>query len=203
MHLLIDSDVFCKLEICGLLEEAIRTLEFERGNCRRLPALPHMLRRGTIFNKYGESACAVMMPSVITMEATPDANPEVLDRLIGLPLVDPGEAQLLALAVSNGDYLFTGDKKSLKAIKDMSDIAKALSGRIVILETLLMAMCDEHGPEWLRERIQPLRTHDRVVEVCFTEATIDPRVPLRSYVDFEKAALAPLILWEYKVGGIL
>jgi len=183
------------------MEEAIHILGFERGNCRRLPALPHMLRKGTIFKRYGGPTCAAILPSVMSIEAVSNANPEVLDRLIGLPLVDPGEARLLALVVSNGDCIFTGDKRSLKTIKDLPDITQAVNGRIVILETLLMAMCDEHGPEWLRERIQPLRAHDRVVGVCFAEATTNPRAALRSYLDSVKAELAPLVLWGHEARG--
>jgi len=201
MHLLIDSDVFCKLEICGLMDEAMRILGFARENCRRLPALPHMLRRGTIFNKYGAQACTAMMPSAMSVEAAPNADPEVLEKMKSLPSVNPGEAQLVALAVSYGDYVLTGDKNSLNALKELVDISRAVSGRIVILETLLLAMCDACGTEWLRERIQPLRAHDRVVEVCFTEATADPKAALKSYVDSIKTDLAPMVLWEYTGGG--
>jgi hypothetical protein len=160
-----------------------------------------MLRGGTIFKKYGQHACGSMMPSAMSIEAIPNADPEVLEKMRDLTSVNVGEAQLVALAVSNGDFVLTGDKNSLKALKDVGDIARAVNGRIVILETILLAMCDVLGPERLRERIQPLRDHDLVVGVCFTEATSDPRGALRSYVDSIKAELAPLVLWEYAAGG--
>lgn len=201
MHLLIDSDVFCKLEICGLMDEAIRIIGFSRENCRRLQALHYMLRKGTIFKKYGAQTCSSLMPSVMSVEAAPNADPEVLEKMSGLPMVNPGEAQLVALAVSSGDYVLTGDKNSLRALKDLAEVTHAVNGRIVILETLLLAMCVVHGSEWLRGRIQPLRLHDRVVEVCFTDATTDPSTALKSYVDSAKAELAPMVLWEYGAGG--
>ena len=59
MRLLIDSDAFCKLAASGLLSDAAALFN---GECGRLPALPHMLRRGQLLYRW-PSGCTVRYSS--------------------------------------------------------------------------------------------------------------------------------------------
>ena len=46
MRLLLDTDAFCILAASGLLHDAVDLLGMDLAVCGRLPALPHMLRKG-------------------------------------------------------------------------------------------------------------------------------------------------------------
>src|SRR5688572_31331079 len=56
MRLLIDSDAFCKLAICELLDDAAAVLGASSAECGRLPALAFMLRKGNLRRKLGAKA---------------------------------------------------------------------------------------------------------------------------------------------------
>ena len=46
MRLLVDTDVFFKLALSDLLFPLLSILSIPTSQCARLPALPHMLRKG-------------------------------------------------------------------------------------------------------------------------------------------------------------
>ncbi len=62
MRLLVDTDAFCKLAVGGVLHDAIALLGADLSECGRLPALPHMLRRGGLRKKFGPKACDALLP---------------------------------------------------------------------------------------------------------------------------------------------
>lgn len=47
-RLLLDTDIFCKLGVADLLDDTLSILGLKYSDCSRLPALPHMLRRGRL-----------------------------------------------------------------------------------------------------------------------------------------------------------
>ena len=55
--LLVDTDAFCKLSVAGLLESAANVFDTSLLECARLPALPHMLKRGALRKHYGDEHC--------------------------------------------------------------------------------------------------------------------------------------------------
>ena len=57
MNLLVDTDAFCKLGVAGLLEDSTGVFGTRLTDCGRLPALPYMLRKGRLANRYGRDAC--------------------------------------------------------------------------------------------------------------------------------------------------
>lgn len=195
MELLVDTDAFCKLAVAGLLEDAIRLLGAALSDCRRLPALPHMLRRGRLRKKYGAEVCDRLVPLAESIPAIAQSTGAWLARLTAIEAIDPGEAQILAVAAEGGAVVLTDDKRALRAVKDVAGLPGALVGRIVVLENVLLALCDHIGANEVRQRIQPLRSHDVVVSVCFSDAVSNPRDGLQSYFQSIAAEVAPLVLW--------
>jgi hypothetical protein len=196
MQVLIDTDVFCKLAIADLLADSLRLLAARIAECGRLPALPHMLRRGRLPAQYGEDACARLLPLAQEMPTAPAAGSSWLDRLVGAPEIDPGEAQLFAAAAERGMMLMTGDNRAIKALKSIDGFPEALSGRIVTHVAILQALCDDLGSATVRGRVGSLMSLDKTIRVCFSGGSPNPRGALESYArNFEAEAL-PLTLWQ-------
>ena len=200
-QLLIDTDVFCKLTVCGLLSDAIGLLNAGISDCARLPALQHMLRKGKLRKLYGDQAADSMIPVAEQIANIPAPNTVWLNKLVQIQAIDPGEAQLFASAAESGLLVLTGDKRSLQALKSVADFPAALTGRIVVFEAILLALCDQLGPEVVRAKIQPLVTAENMVKSCFSAGNNDPQDCLLSYYRSLVAELAPLVLWNPRPGA--
>src|SRR2546428_5175757 len=116
MSALIDSDAFCKLGGCGLLEAAARAIGTELSHTKRLAALPHMLPKGALARRVG--TLREPLEQLATSLGVAQAGALWLDRILtNAPDVDVGEGQLFALAAENSDVLLiTGDKRAVEAI---------------------------------------------------------------------------------------
>lgn len=201
MRLLVDTDAFCKLAVGGLLHDAIGLFGADLSECGRLPALPHMLRRGSLRKKFGAGTCDALIPVANEVPVAIKPSDEWLDRLTPFQAIDPGEALIFASGAEAGLIVVSGDKRALRALKDVAGFANALSGRIVVLEAILLALCDSLGPEEVRNRIQALVAFDTVVRVSFSIGNPDPRDALVSYYRDLAAELGPLVLWNPRPGG--
>jgi hypothetical protein len=115
--------------------------------------------------------------------------------------IDPGEAQIFAAAAETGLLVMTGDKRALRALRDVAGLADALAGRIVVLEAILLALCDHLGPEEVRSRVQVFAVSDKVVQVCFSTGNQSPSDALLSYYRSLAADLVPLALWDPRPEG--
>jgi hypothetical protein len=202
MRLLVDSDVFCKLGIGNLLSDALEALDASVSDCGRLPALPHMLRKGKLTRVYGAEACASLVPLAEQMQTIPAADTTWLDPLSSVEAIDPGEAQLFAIAARNNVSLITGDKRALRALKGINGYAETLAGRIVVLEAILIALCNRLGHSEVRRRLGSLTTTDKTLMICFSEGNLDPRSALAAYYRSLVAEVNPLLLWEPPTGGM-
>lgn len=201
MRILIDTDVFCKLGIAGLLDDGLRLLGAGIAECGRLAALPYMLRRGRLLAQYGAEACAALVPLAQQMPVIPPAGSSWLDQLVEAQAIDPGEAQLFASAADHGLLVMTGDNRALQALKLIEGFPAALSGRIVSQIGILSALCDDLGPEHVRDRVGPLMSLDKTIRVCFSEGNPDPREALDSYAHNLESDLHPLVLWTHQRRG--
>lgn len=92
MNLLVDTDAFCKLGMAGLIEDAAGVFGARLPDCGRLPALPHMLRRGSLVKRYGRDACDALIPRAEAMAALPKPGAVAVDPLAANDAIDPGEA---------------------------------------------------------------------------------------------------------------
>lgn len=196
---LVDTDIFCKLGTTGLLEQALSLFGARVAECGRLPALPHMLQRGQLVKLYGEAACTALLPIASAMPTVPAPPSEWLGRLVNVPLIDPGEAQLFSCAAAGSLVILTGDKRALRALAGVEGFADALAGRIVTLEALLLALCSALGDPAVRSMVQPLASGnrpDQTIKICFSSSNEDPRTALLSYFNALKHEVQPLILWE-------
>lgn len=200
MKLLIDTDVFCKLGVVGLLEQAVNLLGADLTDCGRLPALPYMLRKGTLRRAYGRGHCDTLIPIAEAVPIAVPPNKAWLEKLTPVHAIDPGEAQIFAAAAEGRLLTLSGDKRALRALKNIAGFADALEGRIVGLEAILVALCDKLGPGVVREHVEPLAGFDKLIQVCFSEGNPDPREPLLLYHQSLADEVRPLTLWHPRGG---
>lgn len=201
MKLLVDTDAFCKLTICSIFEDAVHLLGVKLPECGRLPALPYMLRRGKLPRQYGVPACTSLRKIATKLPAIARPGNAWLEPLNQIDNIDVGEAQLFAAAAEHGLLVLSGDKRALRSLKGVASLHPALSGRIVVLDAVLIALCDRLGHKEVRRRVLPLTASDHIFRICFLHTVSDPRDCLRSYFNRLAAEVAPLILWEPPFGG--
>lgn len=200
MRLLVDSDVFCTLGAAGLLKDVASMLGVDWSKCCRLPALPHMLRRGRLHKWLGRELCERLLPVAEQMNRVPEAPADWLGQIADVPDIDPGEAQLFACAAANDDLILTGDKRSLHALKSNSVFVAALQGRIALPHAALLALCELRGDNCIREAMTPVLRLDTMLRTCFSEGNSAPRDGLHSYLTADTVGLHPLILWLPRQG---
>lgn len=196
MKLLFDTDAFCKLGIASLLQDVAQIFGAQLQECGRLYALPFMLRKGRLRSLFGGPACDALIPVANALPVMPDPSVAWLEKLTAIEAIDPGEAQVFAVAAERGHPFLSGDKRALIALKNIDDIITVLDGRVVILEAILLALCDRLGQEEMRRRVAPLAAVDRMVAVCFSSGNPDPSTALMSYYRALEMELAPLKLWD-------
>lgn len=201
MRLLLDTDAFCKLAVGGLLRDTVTLLGADLSQCERLPALTYMLRRGSLRKVYGSDACDRLIPLAEALPVVGQPSNVWLDKLTPIEAIDPGEAQIFAVAAEAGLVVVSDDKRALRALKGVADFADALAGRIVVIEAILLGLCNHLGPDSVRRRIQSLAAVDNMVRVCFSAGNPEPRDALLAYYSSLVAELDPLTLWEPGPGG--
>ena len=201
MKLLVDTDAFCKLGVAGLLRDAASMLGADLRECGRLQALPHMLRKGRLRKVFGPQACDAMIPVADTMPVVVQPGDAWLDKLTQIDAIDPGEAQIFAMAAETGLTILSGDKRALRALKEVDGLAEVLAGRIIVLEAILLALCDHLGVDEVRHRIGPRIESDKMIQVCFSTGNPDPVAALLSYYRSLAAEIEPIILWKPRMGG--
>lgn len=192
----LDSNAFCQLGAAGLLTDAVGLFGVDLSECVRLPALPHMLRRGKLRTHLGNSLSDELIPMANSITTIGAAAPEWIDRLIPVPDIDPDDAQLLALAAEHGHTLLTDDKRALRAVKAVPEVAVKLSGKVAVLDAVLLALCDKLGPDEVARRIQPVLSINKELKICFSGGNSDPRAGLRSYFENLVREVDPLMLWR-------
>lgn len=201
MKLLFDTDAFCKLGTAAMLEEVASLFSTELTECGRLQALTHMLRRGKLRRSYGAETCDRLLPIASVIPPIQQPSDKWLDMLIPVQAIDPGEAQLFAVAAEDNITIVSGDKRALRALKDVEIIVNALSGRVVVLEALFLELCNHLGANELRRRISPLALLDKMLQVCCSTGNPDLEEGLRSYYQSLVDELKPLIIWSPRTGG--
>lgn len=201
MQLLVDTDIFCKLGICQLLLKAIELFGADVAECGRLTALPYMLKKGSLTTTYGSQNCEDLIPVAESMSVVNQLDVAWLDKLIQVQSIDIGEAQLFAAGAESGLIVMTGDKRALRALKDVPYFPDALSGRIVVMETILIALCDKFGSDEVRQSVKVLADSDSMVQICFSSGVLDPLDGLLSYYNDLKAELDPIVLWNPRPEG--
>jgi hypothetical protein len=196
MRLLVDTDAFCIFAAASLLESVAEILGVDIANCQRLPALPHMLDRGNLRRKLGDELADQLKPRAASLSVVSDAPSHWLDQLVGISGIDAGEAQLFALAAESEILVLTGDRRALRALKDVPRVVEALKSKVVIPTAALFGLCSAIGEEELRRKMEPALHLDRVLEVCFSKNNLEPLKAVVSYLRADCSELAPLAVWR-------
>lgn len=197
-RLLVDTDAFCKLAAADLLDEVLALLGVSRDQCAVLPALPHMLEKGRLRRDYGEAAADGLLKLSGEFPIAPEASEEWLDLLAAVPSIDPGEAQLFALAAEHGIRVLTGDKRSLEALAKVSNIHPRLDGRIVSLEAALTGLTKGAQQAQLRRKGSILGQYDQMARAVFASKGSDLDEALDSYTRDLESRVKPLVLWRHR-----
>jgi hypothetical protein len=195
-RLLVDTDIFCKLGIARLLEPAVAILGFALSDCRALPPLPHMLRKGKLPKLFGVEACTSLVPLAESMSSGAPISTASLEKLTPIDRIDVGEAQLLAAVADLGDLLLTGDKRALVAVGQLPNFPPLLAGKIATMEAVLISLCSKLGGDAVCAAVQPIIEKDQMIRACLSPGSGDPRIGLRSYFESLKREVAPLELWK-------
>jgi hypothetical protein len=196
LPLLIDTDAFCKLAMAGVIDETLNLLGSDRSHCSRLPALPHMLRRGRLRKKLGDAICDRLIPIAESLPIVGQTSSVWLDRLAHISAIDPGEAQLFAVAAENRITVLSGDKRAIQVLKNVPEFAEPLRSRIVVLEAALLGVCRVHGTNLVQMRIGPLKMHDTMVNIVFSPGNSNIEAALESYLNHAATEAAPIDLWR-------
>ncbi len=197
--LLIDSDIFGKLGATHLFVDAVVALGAFYDQCRRIRALPHMLRKGSFREHLGPEFAKCLGPLVNSIAPITNPSTDWLDPLRTIPGIDPGEAMLFAAAAEDDQQrslILTGDKQAVVALKDVVPHRDRLRGRIVTLEAVLIHLLDELSEERLRHDLEPVRHLDGMLGICLNPENPDLLGCLRSYFLGTVKDVEPLVLWH-------
>jgi hypothetical protein len=197
-QLLIDTDAFCKLAAADLLDEVLALLGVNRSQCAVLPALPYMLERGRLRKKYGDFESDRLRKLADEFPVAPNSSSKWLDVLSAESSIDPGEAQLFALAAEHGIRILTGDKRALETLARVSDIHLHLSGNVVTMEAVLTGLNDQLPEAQLRRKGCALGQHDQMAKSVFGSSASDLGEALGSYTRDVESRAQPLRLWRHQ-----
>lgn len=201
MRLLLDTDAFCKLAAAGLLDVAARLLGVSVLDCVVLPALPHMLRRGTLVRTYGADTCEAILAIADNLQRLdPVVDNEWLVTLARIADIDPGEAQLIAAVAESDDLLVTGDSRAVVALGQLGDLAQELSRKIVTLPALFLTLVRSEGAEEVAVAVEHIKDGDGMVRICFADVKAAEDA-LASYASDLARRADPLQLWTPADGG--
>lgn len=190
IKLLIDSDAFCKLGVAGLIKEAASVFGADLPDCATLPALPYMLRRGRLRDRYGAAICDSLLSTAQAMQVVPDATEATLEQFVGITAIDPGDALLLAVAIEGHLPLITGDKRALVAASS-AGIGQTVDGLVAPLEQVLLELCGTFGIPLVSSRCAVLGSVDGMAKICFSNRSVDPVPCLESYLGALEGEISP------------
>ena len=198
MKLAVDTDAFCKLGIANLLKPTASALGIPIADWVRLPALPYMLERGQLRARFGAKKCDALLPVARSVGALGRVDGDLLEKLVTLSDVDPGEALILGAAAAPNVKVLTHDKRALRAVANVPDVATELSGRVIVLEAVLLSLCESFGDGFVATAVEPLHDFDTMVKVCFSGKST-PKEGLASYYNTLADEVRPLALWKHEM----
>jgi hypothetical protein len=195
-----DSDCLILFAGAGLIPQLLAAVGREVASARRLGPLPEMLRGGRLSRAYplslrqrAEAWCS----AVAAIDRAPDAA--MLDRLLAIEGIDPGEAMLFALtAGAEGAIVTTGDKRACAALAAaVPSLERALGGKILCLEPALGLVLETVGFATLAPALAQVREHNATLRVLLPQGEATPgdtfRTGLDSYLRDVRSRLGGLL----------
>ena len=174
MILLADNDIVLKLAGCHLLnifQEIIcpnNELIFLTPSAQF--SLPSQIAK-KLEKDSGKNEINAFLQKVSVSYLEAEVNHDIVAKLAKTPQIDKGEVQLFAQAYLNSSaYIATGDKNSLKALLNSSeliDVSAALQQRVYTLENSLLILMKEIGFEKVSQSILERCIKDKVLDMAF------------------------------------
>ena len=176
-ELLLDTDMLILLTASGTLEQVVAHLGYTLDQVRRLPAAIHQVRKSARFrDTYGEAVLQRISSTISDIrEVSAPTDRDLLDTLNSV--MDPGEAQLVAIAATNScTLLASGDKRAIRdlARSNATDCIKAMQGRIVTLEAVLWILIGHRSPNKIRASFMPVMNHS-TLRIVLSEHAVSQR----------------------------
>ena len=165
--LVVHVDALCKLahwnvlpllpELTGYSWKEMGTVSSLTYRAKKAMATPD----GKLFRS--TDAAKAALDAIVKMGEPSEASPSILAGLSDARQIDAGEAVLLATIADDptGRFL-TGDKRALRALSNLS-CASHFSGKILLLEHILMGCLELKGCNWVLENLCPFREVDKAI----------------------------------------
>lgn len=165
----IDVDAVCKLahwrvlphlpDLLGCKWDQIATVSSLRYRAQRALEQPD----GKLF--HSSAAARTVVECTARMSVMPAPDEAVFADLSGIAQVDPGEAILFAVTLTDPNGVcITGDKRALRALAK-HPVSARLVGKIALVEQVLELCLNQKGSEWLLDNIREHRTIDKAVSI--------------------------------------
>ncbi|MEX0654151.1 MAG: hypothetical protein WD534_10030 [Phycisphaeraceae bacterium] len=172
--LLIDSDAFILLATSGYLNRLAHLLGIPHEEVRRLGPLPHMLRGKKMCKAYPTEIRELVIAvceNVAELDERAE-DPDFEQRLLDVPDIDSGEAELYALLAERPHYyLVSNDKRAMRALArtdEVSDIRNMIAGRVVCLQAALRMLIENDDFGTIATAFTPLRECETTIRVIFS-----------------------------------
>ncbi len=207
MKLLVDVDAVAKLAHWNLLDALPLLTKVPFAQCATLSSAKYRAQRaienpdGKLF--HSKDAAIAAIAAIRGMTASIESIETLLPVLQDLPGIDAGEAVLLsATANSESIRLLTGDKRALRALSQLPlESRVGFSGKIIVIEQVLLAALSQFGIDELRKRVCPHKDLDKAVGIAMGSKCDAPessvRDGLNSYVNEIAQACAPSLLAKF------
>lgn len=172
MRLFVDVDALCKCAHWGILDHLPELLGFDWTDSATLSSLKFRANRaqqtpdGKLFRT--NAAASAACQTIEKMQSNLDPDAELLAEIDGVAGIDPGEAILFSAAANNENiYILTGDKRALRSLAKLTESAnvRQLHRKFICIEMLILKLLDQHGLDWVRNKICPFKDIDKAVIV--------------------------------------
>jgi hypothetical protein len=164
-----DVDAVCKLANWNILQFLPELITAEWADIATISSLRHRIDQGIkkpdgkLFRSIQAAEVAKSCVALMSPLEAPDSL--LLEHLVSVPQIDPGEAILLALAADDPRGVFiTGDKRALRALAS-HPIAPKFAGKVLCLEQLVEACLKLKGRDWFLSHVCPFREIDKAVSI--------------------------------------
>lgn len=180
----IDNDILKKLVTFKLFDSTLNIFGITYQEVKILNTAKYKFGRS--FKKFKSGRSRQTSDSIVNWEKLleltetlpcikpADINPILFAQLSEIKDIDPGEAELVCLAIAiiqkdESAEIFTGDKRFIKALTkvQLPIVHQALKGRIWCLEQVVLKNIDNLGFEDVRDRIVSVRDCDKAIKVVF------------------------------------
>lgn len=206
VHLL-DNDFLIKLARWDLLDDFLTAYGITTADVRAIISLRRRLYHDSARIKPNLGLCGTAIAAnrlynfLQAVKPPIPTDPDFTSLATGIANFDDGEVVLVsALCAGGGQYVYTGDKRAIKAMVGFRDTEfdAKFRNRIICLEQAILRMLDKHGFAYIRQSISSDLAADVGIGTnCFALAGQTPEEFVRTYLEEKITEL------QADCGGIL